>query len=121
MSLMALPLNDRMLELVARRFRLLGEPYRLRILQALQAGEKSVSEIVEALDGNQPNISKHLQALYEAGLLARRRQGNSILYGIADPTIFRLCDLVCRSATERERERLQELLPTPNRRPRRAH
>lgn len=99
-----------MVELVARRFRMLGEPRRLRILQALEQGEKTVGEIVHALDGNQPNISKHLQALNEAGLVARRRDGNSIFYSISDPVIFKLCELVCRSATEEARGRLESLV-----------
>ncbi len=98
-----------MVELVARRFRMLGEPQRLRILQVLESGEKAVGQIVEILRGNQPNISKHLQALNEAGLVGRRREGNSIFYSIADPVIFKLCELVCRSATEEARGRLEEL------------
>lgn len=104
-----LPLPDQMVELVARRFRMLGEPQRLRILQVLESGEKTVGQIVEALQGNQPNISKHLQALNEAGLVGRRREGNSIFYSIADPVIFKLCELVCRSATEEARGRLEGL------------
>ena len=59
-------MSDKMLDLVARRFRTLGEPYRLRILQELEVGEKSVGELVAALDGNQPNVSKHLQILSDA-------------------------------------------------------
>lgn len=98
-----------MVELVARRFRMLGEPQRLRILQVLESGEKAVGQIVETLQGNQPNISKHLQALNEAGLVGRRREGNSIFYSIADPVVFKLCELVCRSATEEARGRLEEL------------
>lgn len=105
----ALPLSDQMVELVARRFRMLGEPQRLRIIQVLEQGEKTVGDIVDALSGNQPNISKHLHALNEAGLVSRRRDGNRILYTIADPVIFNLCELVCRSATEEARRRLEGL------------
>lgn len=104
-----LSLSDHMLELVARRFRMLGEPQRLRILQALELGEQTVGDIVEAIEGNQPNISKHLQALYDAGLVGRRRKGNSIYYSIADPVIFKLCELVCHSAAEDARARLSEV------------
>jgi DNA-binding transcriptional ArsR family regulator len=107
----ALPLNDKMVESVAQRFRLLGEPMRLRILQVLEHGEKTVGEIVAALDGNQPNISSHLRALWGAGLLKRRRSGTNAYYSIADPTIFKLCDLVCRSATREARAQLAELVP----------
>ncbi len=98
-----------MLDLVARRFRTLGEPYRLRILQELEAGEKSVGELVAALEGNQPNISKHLQVLFDAGLIGRRREGTSILYAISDPMVFQLCALVCSSETEKSRRDYEEL------------
>lgn len=64
----------------------------------------SVSEIVEHLDGNQPNISKHLQILFDAGLVGRERSGNSILYRIADPVVFKLCQLVCRSTARHAAE-----------------
>lgn len=104
-----LPLTDRMLEIVARRFRVLGEPQRLRILQALEAGEKTVNEIVEAVQGNQSNISRHLQALFDAGLVGRRREGNFIFYSITDPVVFKLCDIVCRSASERLQQQVDEL------------
>jgi DNA-binding transcriptional ArsR family regulator len=109
MSRKAVLLSDQMIELVARRFRVLGEPQRLRILQLLEAGERTVGDIVEALDGNQPNVSKHLQSLYESGLVGRRRNGNSIYYSIADPVVFKLCTLVCRSAAQDARERLDSL------------
>lgn len=105
-----LELGDKMLDLVARRFRLLGDATRLRILQCLEPGEQSVGEITLRLSGNQPNISKHLQALYDAGLLSRRRAGNSIFYCIADSTIFTLCDLVCHSATKSVRTNYTELI-----------
>ena len=111
-----LPLSDQMIELAARRFRMLGEPQRLRILQTLEAGERTVGDVVEALNANQSNISKHLQALYDAGLVGRRREGNSIYYGIADPVIFKLCDLVCHSAAEEARVKLAELARAPQRR-----
>jgi DNA-binding transcriptional ArsR family regulator len=100
-------LSDQMLELVARRFRMLGEPQRLRILQVLESGEHTVTDVVAELQGNQPNISKHLAALFDAGLVGRRREGNSILYSIADPVVFKLCELACRSAAKGARNRLQ--------------
>jgi DNA-binding transcriptional ArsR family regulator len=98
-----LTLSDAMIERVARRFRALGEPQRLRILQMLEDGPRTVGEVVAGLNGNQPNISRHLQALHDAGLVRRRREGNSIYYAIADPVVYQLCALVCGSA-EREAE-----------------
>lgn len=105
-----LPLSDKMLELVAHRFRIMGDATRLRILQSLESGGKSVNQITLLLTANQPNISKHLQALHHAGLLSRQREGNSIIYSVADPTIFKLCDLVCHSASETVLANYSELL-----------
>lgn len=100
-------IHEKMVELVARRFQVLGEPCRLRILQALQGGPRTVNEIVGDLDGNQPNISKHLQLLFDAGLVGRARSGNSVFYSIADPVVFKLCELVCHS-TARHAAHLQQ-------------
>lgn len=102
-----------MIELVARRFRMLGEPYRLRLLQVLESGDRTVGDLVLALGGNQPNVSKHLQMLHDAGLVSRRREGTSIYYGIADPIVFKLCELVCLSTAEKAREDLDELNAVP--------
>lgn len=102
-------MSDKMMDLVARRFRTLGEPYRLRILQQLETSERTVGELVEALDGNQPNVSKHLQILHDAGLVSRRREGTSIVYAISDPMVFELCALVCRTEAERAERELAEL------------
>lgn len=100
-------MHEKIVDLVARRFQILGEPCRLRILDALQSGPMTVNQIVESLNGNQPNISKHLQILFDAGLVGRRRSGNSIFYNISDPVVFKLCELVCRS-TARQAASLQK-------------
>jgi DNA-binding transcriptional ArsR family regulator len=104
-------LTPAMLGPIARRFRLLGEPLRLHIVQSLMAGEKAVSEIVEATEASQSNVSKHLHALTAGGLLGRRRVGNSVYYFIADRVVFKLCDLMCASARRDARARLLELQP----------
>jgi DNA-binding transcriptional ArsR family regulator len=102
-------LNEKMTELAAQRFRLLGEPMRLRILQALEAGEQPVHEIVTVLGASQPNVSKHLHALCQGGLISRRREGLNIYYGITDSMVFKLCQLVCRGAEEHTRSQLAQL------------
>jgi DNA-binding transcriptional ArsR family regulator len=98
-----------MAEEVALRFRALGELQRLRILQLLEAGPKSVSEVVGALDISQPNVSRHLQSLFDAGLIARRRSGTSRVYYVSDPLVFKLCELVCDSVVEQARAGLREV------------
>lgn len=105
-------LPEELMDEVARRFRALGEPVRLRILSQLEAGERSVNDLAEALDAGQSNISRHLQALLDCGLVARRREGNMVFYRVGDPMIFTLCDLVCRNARQQAQERWAELAGT---------
>lgn len=95
----AMPLEA--LQLVAARFKVLSDPTRLQILQMLQSGEESVSEIAEAVQTTQPNVSKHLRILQDAGLLARRQDRNTVYYSIGDHTVFELCDTVCSSLARR--------------------
>jgi DNA-binding transcriptional ArsR family regulator len=98
------------IELAAEWFRLLGDPTRLRILHLLERGRRSVGDIVAALETSQPNASKHLQALRQAGLVRRERSGNFIYYSIGDPVVFRLCELACHSAMSAARGRYGALL-----------
>jgi len=92
-----LPLNNQAIEIVARRFAVLAEPMRLRLIQALFAGERNVTDLVAATGGTQANISRHLQTLIAAHVLARRKEGLQVFYRISDPTIAKLCELVCGS------------------------
>ena len=89
------------LELVAARFRAMGEPLRLRILQELERGEQSVSALAESVGSTQPNVSKHLKVLQDAGMLKRRQQGNAVFYSIADGMVFELCDMICSRLRDR--------------------
>lgn len=90
-------LSAEIVDLVAARFRILGEPIRIQLLQALQPGERNVSDLVGAVGSTQSNVSKHLRILQDAGLVGRRQDGNSVYYAITDPTVFALCDAVCSS------------------------
>lgn len=94
------PLPDAALELVARRFAVLAEPMRLRLIQALFDGEKPVNALVEITGGTQANVSRHLQTLAHAHLLSRRKEGLQVFYAIADPTLVKLCELVCGSINQ---------------------
>lgn len=90
-------LPDPALELIAARFKALSEPVRLKLIMALQSGEKNVTDLVIATGKGQTNVSRHLQHLVDAGVLARRREGACVFYKIADPAIFDLCHHVCGS------------------------
>lgn len=90
------PLNPEAAELIARRFRALSDPTRLRILDYLRTHEEaSVGELTQVLGTSQQNVSKHLSALHAEGFVARRKQGTSSLYRISDPGVHELCDGVC--------------------------
>lgn len=92
--------SDAMVEHIAARFRLLGEPLRLKLLVALEGGERNVGELVSLTQAGQANVSKHLAALAQAGIVSRRKAGTSTYYAIADETAFTLCDVVCAGLQE---------------------
>ena len=92
---------DDLLDEAARRFALLGDPSRLRILRVLHDGEATPSTIIDATGLAAPNVSQHLARLALAGFVARRRAGAAVLYRIADPSLAELCDLVCTSLRSR--------------------
>ena len=89
------PLPDDLAELVAQRFRVIGEPMRIRLLDQLRDGERSVGDLVEALGATQQNVSKHLGVLHQAGVVSRAKQGTFVRYSIADSGVFDLCEQVC--------------------------
>ena len=88
-------LNPQNLESVATRFRILGVPLRLEILNQLAEGERTVTALVEATGSSQPNVSKHLTTLLAHRLVKREKRGNSAYYSVADPAVFELCEIVC--------------------------
>jgi DNA-binding transcriptional ArsR family regulator len=97
------PLPDDLAELIARRFRVLGEPMRVRLREA------TVGELSEALSASQQNVSKHLSVLADTGILGRRKQGNHVYYRIVDEGVFALCEEVCGSVQQQLRA-LNELV-----------
>ena len=103
------PLPDELAELIARRFRVIGEPMRIRLLDRLREGEASVNELTEALGASQQNVSKHLAVLAEAGILGRRKTGTHVYYRVVDEGVFALCEQVCGSLQQQLRA-LNELV-----------
>jgi DNA-binding transcriptional ArsR family regulator len=102
-------MNDKALEMVAERFRVLGDPLRLRLLNALGDGERSVTKLVEETGASQANVSKHLAVLLQAGLIGRRKEGLFVYYACTDPNVFQICDVVCGSLRDRLARDLSEL------------
>src|SRR5918912_3277975 len=99
------PLPEPLVELIAQRFRVLGEPMRIRLLDRLREGEATVGELQQALGASQQNVSKHLGVLLAAGMVGRTKQGTSAVYAIADESVFGLCEQVCGGL----RRRISEL------------
>jgi DNA-binding transcriptional ArsR family regulator len=103
------PLPEPLIDLIARRFRVLGEPMRIRLLDRLRDGDATVGELQEALGASQQNVSKHLGILHDAGMVSRTKVGNTTRYAISDPGVFELCEQVCGGA-RRQLAELEELL-----------
>jgi len=98
-------LPEPLIELVAQRFRVLGEPMRIKLLDLLRERDATVGELQDALGGSQQNVSKHLGILHAAGMVSRTKDGTQVRYSISDPSVFELCDQVCGGV----RRQLQEL------------
>lgn len=88
-------MSDELTVLVAERFKALSDPGRVRLLNALRDGERSVGELVNETGLTQANVSKHLARLRELGFVTRSREGLHMYYRIADRDVFKLCDLMC--------------------------
>lgn len=88
-------LTPELIELISERFKALAEPARLQILNALRGGALTVSELVEETGLGQANVSKHLQSLYAARFVDRRKEGLFTYYELSDRDVFKLCDLMC--------------------------
>jgi DNA-binding transcriptional ArsR family regulator len=99
---------------VADYFKVLSEVSRLQILSCLQLGAMNGKEIAEATGLGQANLSKHLKALTQAGIISRQPQGVSVYYQITDPVIYDLCQVVCDRISQQMRQRAREFesLPT---------
>ena len=82
------------LEQIAGRFRMLGEPMRLKILQAVCKQPRTVNDIVAATGSTQPNVSKHLALLAAAGILRRAKAGQCVYYSVKDRLAVDMCELV---------------------------
>jgi DNA-binding transcriptional ArsR family regulator len=91
------PLPEVLVDLIARRFHVIGEPMRIRLLDHLRDGEASVHELAEGAAASQQNVSKHLAVLHEAGIVARRKEGTQVFYWVVDEGVYQLCQSVCGS------------------------
>ena len=86
--------DERELDRMAARFRLLGEPMRLKILQTVCREPRSVNDIVAATGSTQANVSKHLALLAAGGVLTRKKEGQCVYYGMKNRLVMKLCELM---------------------------
>ncbi|WP_416378765.1 ArsR/SmtB family transcription factor [Cyanobacterium sp. uoEpiScrs1] len=102
-------LSPTVLGMIADFFKVLSEVSRLQIVCTLKGGKKNVSEIIELTGLGQANVSKHLKLLAQAGIVTRTQQGVNVVYAIANPLVFSLCDLVCNSIVTQLQQKNQHL------------
>jgi ArsR family transcriptional regulator len=103
------PLPDALVDLIAQRFRALGEPSRIRILERLRSGACSVQQLADGLELSQQNVSKHLALLLSLGIVSRAKEAGFSYYAIADDSVVRMCDEVC-GTVQRQVAELHELM-----------
>jgi ArsR family transcriptional regulator len=96
--------TDQTFESAADLFRVMSAPMRLKIINALCDGEKNVSYLLTQVDTTQPNMSQHLNTLYQAGIVGKRRDGVQIFYRIIDPRIVSICEAVCHEIARKQDE-----------------
>lgn len=102
-------LTDPLVEIVAERFRVLGEPMRIRLLNELRERPMTVGELRKATGASQQNVSKHLGILHQAGMVGRAKEGTQTRYSISDESVFELCEIVC-GGVKRQRDALDTIL-----------
>ena len=87
--------NDQVFDLAAEVFRVMSAPMRLKIISSLCYSEKNVGELLAEIPTTQPNMSQHLNTLYRAGVLGKRREGVQIYYRIVNDRVVTLCRALC--------------------------
>jgi DNA-binding transcriptional ArsR family regulator len=97
-------IGDQMIGRVVERLRALADETRVRLLLRLKRGESNVTALSEELGVAQASVSKHLNVLRQAGLVAVRREGTQAIYAIRDKSVFELCKLVCDGVVRHAQE-----------------
>jgi DNA-binding transcriptional ArsR family regulator len=90
-------LPDALVELIGQRFRLLSEPTRIKLLDALREGPATAADLQAATGASQQNVSKHLGMMVDAGMVRRVKDGARAYFFIADKSLFDLCEQMCGS------------------------
>ena len=104
-------LSEAQMEEIAKLFKILSEPARLKLISSLMTGGLTVSELVELTGLKQGNVSKHLKILADADLVCREKEGNFVRYSIAEPMLYELCKLVCTQVEQAAAAKLKSVSP----------
>jgi DNA-binding transcriptional ArsR family regulator len=95
-------LADELVELAAAWLRVLSQPVRIRLIYYLERhGETTVQVLADAIGAGQQNTSRHLGLLHEQGVLARRQQGRTVWYRLADPESFTVLEMTVAHILQR--------------------
>ena len=89
------PIPEPLVELIVQRFRVIGDPMRIRLLDRLREGSATVGQLHGDLGATQQNVSKHLGILHQAGIVSRTKEGTAVRYAIQDESVFAICEIVC--------------------------
>ncbi len=110
------PIHDKLFPIIATRLKALSDPTRLRMVNLLMGGERTVGEVAETLDLRHGTASSHLGILQRAGLIAPRKEGVRVFYRIDNPMVVDLCNVMCqglRVELERTADLAQHLPDKP--------
>lgn len=103
------PIPETLAEVIAERFRVIGDPMRIRLLDRLREESATVGQLQHDLGSSQQNVSKHLGVLHRAGIVSRAKEGTAVRYAISDQSVFEICELVC-GGLRRQLDELAEVL-----------
>jgi DNA-binding transcriptional ArsR family regulator len=104
-------LPDEAVELIAAELKVMAEPNRIRLLELLNEGEASVQELTDRLATTHANVSRHLAVLHRAGMVSRRREGNSVRYALIEWSGWWVVEQVGRAVAARLDELRDTLAP----------
>jgi len=103
-------MEDEIFELKAGILKVLAQPTRLKILECLRRGEKSIHEIVHAIHGEQSNISRHISLMQKNHIVTTRNDGVKVMVKVRDPEIFNILDQVSKILKDQLKEQEKLLL-----------
>ncbi len=97
--------HEKIFEIQAELCRAMGNPLRMEIVHLLRSGPLNVNDIASAVEQHQATVSRNLTILRNAGIVVTERDGNNMVYQIADPKLVDVCDLMREVLIEQSDQR----------------